>query len=163
MNANEIENAVDAYLREIGVTYAVTLSEKGHDKGGWECDAWRVSFYRGKSAFSCPYCTGIGYRVVPELARAVYNVSPRQAYDCAVRDKAAVPTAPRAAGVLYSLLRDAEAADMSFPDWCGEFGYDDDSRKAFDTYMQCCDIGRGLDKVFTRTEREHLAKLLKGY
>lgn len=163
MNANEIETAVDAYLGEIGVTYAVTLSEKGHDKDGWECDAWRVTFSRGKSSFPCPYYTGIGHRVVPELARAVYNVSPRQAYDCAARDKAAVPTAPRAASVLYSLLLDARAADMSFPDWCWEFGYDDDSHKAFDTYMQCCDIGRDLDKVFTRTEREHLAELLQEY
>lgn len=163
MNANEIETAVDAYLRDIGVTYAVTLSEQGHDKDGWECDAWRVTFYRGKSSFPCPYYTGIGHRVVPELARAVYNASPRQRCDRRLMERAAKPVAPPPAGVLYSLLLDAGAADMSFPDWCLEFGYDDDSHKAFDTYMQCCDIGRDLNKVFTRTEREHLAELLQEY
>lgn len=163
MNANEIETAVDAYLGEIGVTYAVTLLEKGHKKENWECDAWRVTFSRGKSAFPCPYYTGIGHRVVPPLSRAVYNASPGQRYDRRLMEQAAKPVAPHPAGVLHSLLSDARAADMSFPDWCWEFEYDDDSRKAFDTYMQCCDIARALDKVFTRTEREHLAELLQEY
>ena len=163
MNANEIENAVDAYLGEMGVTYAVTLSDKGHDKGGWECDAWRVTFSRGKSAFSCPYYTGIGHRAIPEHARAIYNTSSRQLYDRRVMEQAAKPVLPRAASVLYALLRDAEAADMSFPDFCGELGYDEDSRKAFATYMQCCDTARELRAVFTRTERERLAELLREY
>lgn len=163
MNANEIETAVDAYLRDIGVTYAVTLSEQGHDNDGWECDAWRVTFSRGKSSFPCPYYTGIGHRVASNHAHAVYVASPRQADDRRKRDAAAKPVSPRAASVLYSLLLDARAADMSFPDWCGEIGYDEDSFKAFDTYRQCCDIGRDLDKVFTRTEREHLAELLQEY
>lgn len=146
MNANEIKNTVDAYLREIGVSYAVTLSEKGHDKDGWECDAWRVTFSRGGSAFSCPYYTGIGYRAISDMAHA-----------------AATPVPPQAASALYSLLRDAEAADMSFLDWCWEFVYDEDSRKAFDTYMQCCDTACELRAVFTRGECEHLAELLQEY
>lgn len=141
MNANEIENAVDAYLREIGVTYAATLSEKGHDKGGWECDAWRATFSRGGSAFSCPYYTGIGLR-----ARA-----------------ASKPVPPQAASVLYVLLRDVEAADMSFPNWCGELGHDEYSRKAFDTYMQCCDTARELRAVFTRGELARLDNMVQEY
>lgn len=139
MNANEIENAVDAYLREIGVTYAATLSEEGHDKGGWECDAWRTRFGGRKTALARPFYTGLGLR------------------------KRARPVAPPAAMVLDTLLRDTQAADMNFLDWSWEFGYDDDSRKAFDTYVQCCDIGRELRAVFTDTERAHLAELLKEY
>lgn len=145
MNANEIETAVDAYLGEIGVTYAVTLSEKGRDKDGWECDAWRVTFSSDKSRFSCPYYTGIGHRVVRKLYRA------------------AEPVAPHPASVLNSLLLDAQAAGMSFPDWCADYGCDRDSRKAFDTYMQCCDTARELRAVFTRGELARLDNMVQEY
>ncbi len=43
---------------------------------------------------------------------------------------------PTAAGVLECLLSDASSADESFPDWCGNYGYDDDSREAYRTYRQ---------------------------
>ena len=51
---------------------------------------------------------------------------------------------PTAEDVLQSLLSDASSADESFEDWCGEYGYDTDSRKAERTYDQV---------------REHTAKL----
>lgn len=37
---------------------------------------------------------------------------------------------PNAHDVLESLLSDASSADQSFEDWCGDYGYDTDSRKA---------------------------------
>ena len=37
---------------------------------------------------------------------------------------------PDAAGVLECLLSDASGSDQTFEDFCGEFVYDDDSRKA---------------------------------
>lgn len=163
MNANEIENTVDTYLRKIDVSYAVTLSEKGHKREGWECDAWRVTFSRGGSAFSCPYYTGIGHRAVSARAVRVYNRSPQTDYDRRVMEQAVKPVPPQAASALYSLLLDARAADMSFPDWCGELGCDEDSRKALDTYMQCCDTARELRAVFTRGELARLDNMVQEY
>ncbi|MAX51523.1 MAG: hypothetical protein CMH22_06045 [Methylophaga sp.] len=39
--------------------------------------------------------------------------------------------------VLYSLVMDAQAGQEMFEDFCDNFGYDSDSRKAFDIYQAC--------------------------
>lgn len=44
---------------------------------------------------------------------------------------------PTAADVLYCLASDARAGDMSFDDFCSDFGYDSDSRKAEQTWKAC--------------------------
>lgn len=44
---------------------------------------------------------------------------------------------PTAAGVLECLLSDASVEGMDFRNWCGEYGYDTDSREAHRTYRQC--------------------------
>jgi hypothetical protein len=41
---------------------------------------------------------------------------------------------PDAADVLDCLLSDASSADQSFEDWCGDYGYDTDSRRHERTY-----------------------------
>lgn len=41
---------------------------------------------------------------------------------------------PTAADVLSSLAMDASSADQDFESWCGDYGYDTDSRKAERTY-----------------------------
>lgn len=46
-------------------------------------------------------------------------------------------TPPKVDDVLYSLVMDSEAAEMSFDDWCDCFGYDSDSIKARDIYFAC--------------------------
>ncbi len=48
--------------------------------------------------------------------------------------------APDPTDVIYSLVMDAVVLDSGgFEDWCGEYGYDTDSRKAFETYEECLD------------------------
>lgn len=49
---------------------------------------------------------------------------------------------PTAAAVLYSLLMDQQAVNLSFEDWCNEFGYSSDSRAAYATYRSCRKVGR---------------------
>lgn len=48
-----------------------------------------------------------------------------------------ITDAPDAAGVLECLLSDASGADQSLEDWCGDLGYDTDSRKAERTWKAC--------------------------
>ena len=57
----------------------------------------------------------------------------------------AVP--PSVDDVLYSLAMESDACEMSFHDWCGNFGYDTDSRSALDTYLACQENGRKLEKA----------------
>ena len=47
------------------------------------------------------------------------------------------PKEPTLEDVLYSLVIDSEACEMSFNEWCANFGYDVDSRKALATYTEC--------------------------
>ena len=46
-------------------------------------------------------------------------------------------TPPKLEDVLYALTRDADALDMGFEDWAENFGYDVDSRKALQIYLDC--------------------------
>lgn len=41
---------------------------------------------------------------------------------------------PSIADVVECLISDASSADQTFEDWCGDYGYDTDSRKAGATY-----------------------------
>ncbi len=54
---------------------------------------------------------------------------------------AAVLDDPSPADVISSLCSDACAGEMSFEDFCGDFGYDTDSIRARDTWEACRAIG----------------------
>lgn len=66
--------------------------------------------------------------------------------------------APTLDDVLYCLVSDADAAEMTFRDWCDNFGYDTDSRKAFDTYHACQETHDKLIKarINIEAQRERL-------
>ena len=57
------------------------------------------------------------------------------------------PVRPELGDVLHSLILDASACDESFEDWCMNFGYDTDSRKALEIYLSCQNIGTKLRKT----------------
>ena len=50
-------------------------------------------------------------------------------------------------GVLSSLVMDMDAGAETFADFCGEFGYDEDSRKAFAIWQTCQEHGGQFRKV----------------
>ncbi len=58
---------------------------------------------------------------------------------------------PSAANVVSTLLASSSGSDMTFQDWCSDFGYSDDSRKALDTYLSC------------QVELMNLRRLLRGH
>jgi hypothetical protein len=47
---------------------------------------------------------------------------------------------PNAADVLSSLVSDTGAGEMTFEEYCSEFGLDRDSRKAFTTWKACVQV-----------------------
>lgn len=46
-------------------------------------------------------------------------------------------TMPTIEDLFYSLVMDSSASDETFSDWCGNFGYETDSRKALSIYEEC--------------------------
>lgn len=139
METIETQSAVDNFLSANGIKFDVRLvgATKRDD---WECDAWRVKL-SGKHIFETDYFTGIGHR--NKVTRRAKN--------------------PTAADVLYSLVLDSSAADQSFDDWCGDYGYSNNSLKAFDTYRACCKNGAEMRKLFSPDQRRKLAELLQDY
>ena len=155
---NEQDKKAAEYLAAQGVTFSTrALGETSRD--GWTCDEWRVSFQRvhldsrlpvrDKAALETAYYTGTGHRAKP---------AKRMSWDNAPR-----PVAPTAGSVLYSLLLDASGADENFHDWCANYGYDTDSRKALATYMACQENSDKLRKVFSPAQIAHIQELLQEY
>lgn len=67
---------------------------------------------------------------------------------------------PDLRGVLDCLCSDAEAGEMSFEEFCGEFGYDEDSRTAERTWKECQKSGAKVLRLFDLDElREMLNDL----
>ena len=155
---NEQDKKTAEYLTAQGVTFAARLLGE-NNRDGWTCDEWRVAFQRvhldsrlpvrDKAPLETAYYTGTGHRAKP-AKRTSWDNAPR-------------PVAPTAASVLYSLLLDASGADENFYDWCADYGYDTDSRKALATYEACCIIRADVNKFFTATERAELAAILEDY
>lgn len=169
---NEHEKAVAVCLEAAGVTFAASLvgetSRDGGDGKPWVCDEWRTRFTRraqsgGKAVeMGHPFYTGTGHRVALKHAPKAPSNSRSMAYEQWAAQWVK-PVAPTAAGVLYSLLSDAQSAEQNLHDWCADFGLDPDSRKACATYDACCLILADVRRFFTREERDALAQLLQDY
>lgn len=60
----------------------------------------------------------------------------------------------------YDVLACLTAYEVgTFEDFCYEFGYDNDSIKAYKTYVAVCEEWNGLRKVFTYEQLEKLAEI----
>ena len=179
---NEQQKAIDAFLQENKITYAMRYVGETVRDNNWKCDAWRVEFSSGKSWFETDFCTGLGNRKLPNqlknktpefliryanMMHLLGRYQPNGQRDRQVLKNAVEalkkPIAPYAADVLYSLILDSSALDMSFDYWCADYGYDADSISASNIYQACCKIAKGLRQVFTSAQVETLRGLLEDY
>ena len=149
------DQSVAEYLTAANIDYTAALMGKT-TREGWACDEWRVTFQRvnsdnrrptGDSPLETRFYTGIGHRKPNQRA---YDKTPR-------------PVTPTAASVLYSLLADASADGESFSDWCTNYGYDTDSRKALAMYLECQETAAKLARLFNREQRAELYTMLEDY
>jgi hypothetical protein len=130
------DNCIDFDIRYVGET-------KKQDWGNRAVDYWQVTFTRRTGqikAESFDYFTGTG-----------------------LRSKHNKPVKPVIAGVLHSLLLDADACNQSWQDWCSDFGYDADSVSAFNLYNLCAANGRKLYDIIPRNVCDTLRELLQDY
>lgn len=61
--------------------------------------------------------------------------------------------------VCYSLAMDAQSGQESFSDFCSNFGYEEDSRKAEKTWRACADIYKALGGALL----ESMSRIVEGY
>jgi len=81
--------------------------------------------------------------------------------ETAFRSGTGITTEPSVADVFGSLLSDHEAGNQSFGDFCSDFGYDEDSRKAYATWEACQEISDKFQAMFTLAELETLSELAR--
>ncbi len=93
----------------------------------WEHDSFLVLINGAEFAFK----TGLGLRTEPKISY-----------------KPTLVHAPSIDDVLYSLVLDVSYGLETFRDFCDNLGYDEDSRKALKSYLECQEAS---DKM-----REHL-------
>lgn len=74
------------------------------------------------------------------------------------RDIVEVKTPPSDYSLLSCMASDSYQSD-TFEDWCDDFGYDTDSRKALDTFLKCQIISADINRFFTETELEQLCEI----
>lgn len=146
---NEIKKQVEQLLAENGINFN-TLFCGASSKDGWECDSWRVTLHKPRKLVDLKwtqeksagfdYYTGTGHR-----------------------NKQGKAKAPEPASVLHCLAMDARLAEDTFEDFCSCLGYDTDSRKALDTYLQCQKNGSDLRSVLGSSLLGEISDLLQDY
>lgn len=95
------------------------------DRDGWPFDAWKVTLRLGKRRYTVEYRMGTGHAGRPPSVKTVVD----------------------------SLVSDADLGEEnSLEDFCGELGYDEDSRKAEKVYKACQGVAHRL-RQFLGEER----------
>lgn len=125
MSKSELAQALEGTNIKL---YAVCVGE--YDSDGWRHDLWNVEISRDGKTFQTSYRTGLGHRKAPS-----YDKNRRR------------PVKPELADVVSCLMSDAQAGQMSFDEFCSEFGYDSDSRKALATWEACVNTAGPLRHV----------------
>lgn len=185
LNINEQDRQVAQFLADnkITVSHQFMGFAKNINGQNWDADRFLIKFKEIEFEFN----VGIGNRLSGDkLDKGCYSGSVKcraelselrgiysncikvlypvdfvkSGYDKAYRTLAVAPTP---ASVLYCLLSDSQASDYNFNDWCDDYGYDNDSIEAFNTYQKCCNTGKSLLKVFTHTQIEALREMLQDY
>lgn len=136
MKSNILNKEFDVKTVHIGLMVSDDL---------WVYDKWAVII----NGQTFDYHTGIGHREAAnkwgetkrEFER-LQRINPKQTKENILNyaEKLKTVSKPKALkldDVLYSLIIDANVLDMDFEDFCGEFGYDEDSRKAERIYNDC--------------------------
>ena len=116
----------------MNIKHEVSVVRTGYDNIR-NMDRWKVTI--GVEEFE--YWTGIGLR---------NGVHPRT---------------PKTVDIIGSLLLDYDAGAEGFEDFCAEFGYNEDSRKAYATWEGCRDNMLKVDRLFTPDEIMELREELE--
>lgn len=119
------------------ITLTTVLLGLRTDENGWQHNAWNVTLSYEGQKLDVTYRMGVGLvDTNPRAPKPPANRKSLSYSDWLARWQ--TPSKPTLETVLHSLVLDAEAHDMSFNAWCDNFGYDQDSMKAFALYQTCC-------------------------
>ena len=173
----ETQAAIAALLGRHGVTMFAAFVPQSLSRNSAEKTRtlnWRITFKRASNSasFAIDYSQGVGHipairgKSYPlELKARDYEASEKGRYQVRANSSwqtAALP-APKAADLLHCLTLDATCIDATFEEWCADYGYEVDSRKAEATYDQCRAQSRDALRVLGKELMNEAAALLQDY
>ena len=128
------------------------IADSRKDLKNWSdaSDAWLVTI--NGQAFD--YYTGIGHRVENSLVDVRYRGHKWDKYMYPKNIELSKPVTPKFDSILACLVQDAVGSAQTFDDWCSDYGYDTDSRKALNTYMACQEVAKKLRLAKVPLEKE---------
>jgi hypothetical protein len=185
MSAKTIDQtraAIDALLARLNIKYSATFVPQSVSRNAAEprpCLNWVITLQGPKGPpMLVQYMQGIGH--VPDypstFGRETYEQrEKRLAYERAAetgrspkywRNFGIVLTAPlpvpHASEIIYSLLMD-DPRNQTFDEWCQEYGMDTDSRKAEESYRQCCRQTQDAQRIFGNEVLNEARLILEDY
>ena len=153
-------------------------AKPGKDGKVWESLNWEVSLYRRKililktdytqgtahcPAYSHPPTFPSGktdpYLQKKAIQDEIENGKTAFVTPSGIISRRGTIPGPSLVEVCYSLAMDAQSGRESFADFCANLGYDEDSRKAEETWRACADIYRSTGADLT----EAIGKIVEGY
>lgn len=160
---------LETKVAELGITLSakhlqLVIPPKDTKGDSWAHDAWKVTLSYQERKLTTSYSTGLGHRTLITTVKKygeVYSgmLGNFRGVEAATKVGYTSPVTPSVADVVSSLLCDASCVDYSYDEWCSDLGYDTDSRKALDTYLQCQTTGVKLRSLFTSDTYQSLVGL----
>ncbi len=126
-------------------------------------DAWLVII----NSQHFDYYTGIGHRHIDRMTVIGskwdwdFMNKNRHKLNIDVLVQVSKPVTPKFDSILACLVQDAVGSSQTFDDWCADYGYDTDSRKALQIYMDCQETAKKLRLARVPLEKE--AERLQDY
>jgi len=138
---------------------------------------WRVTIaVKGRDVLQIDYMQGSGHCPSYKAKLAPYDKQRAIAHECETgktgrylesigyMSSAKPIPRPEPVDVIYSLITDSDALEYSgYEDWCGNFGYDPDSRTGEATYRACLEIGLKLHAALGDAGLSALRTTYEGY
>lgn len=126
-------NVIQALIQAKNITSNAQYVGIKNDNG-WQAHSWKTWLYvDGIQVYECNYSKGMAF---------------------------SVNDTPTTQEIIIGLHNDGYYGGESFEQWCAEFGYDDDSRKAFAIYEACQEAASKYEEIFSLEEREAIAECI---
>ena len=167
-----MSDQINKALQDMGITIRAEFVPREYEKVKGAQLNWSITLlFEGRPVLSTEYSAGIGH-----IDGYIQSLNGRMTVDesAGILSICAGRVPPRginlkrpeldAADVVWCLAGESNAIDYpDFESWAGDFGYDEDSRKAEKIYQACLDIGLKMRAAMGDKRLETLRELFQDY
>jgi len=181
---SENEKKISSVLKSMGISIKSEFipwskaKEKDYNKDAkFSSLNWNVTLYKNDvKIFTTEYNEGQGHCPANETENVGYNLKKMIEKECEtgfetwygnsmdwVNINKKKPILPNMVSFVWCILSDANSGRDDFHDFCGNFGYDEDSRRAEAIWKACVETAAKIYSSFTTDELNTLEELYQDY